>query len=273
MFLVNDIQIQGGKRTGKTGQESVWPLSGICRGNMLKAAGRTDFRLNGFHVCGDHRKKAWRLRKGEYHSCARGNIQTQKKPDASHTHCVKVQPRTCSRDAQRNAQQDTKIQSSCAGISISRAKEFKKLGWFSHNFAEITDERSSKAGPAEYEARLLSINISSNLEKVKRFSTKNRRLLLSIDNIGQRPFGSPMPDTSSVRHGSKYKCNYDKFQRCQPSSPDSLSSSSGSSSSSSMGFHSRFFASRSSSRNVSRSSALFSFISDSKYALAALPMP
>ena len=97
-----------------------------------------------------------------------------KKPDASHTYCVKVQPRTCSRDAQRNAQQDTKIQSSCAGISISRAKEFKKLGWFSHNFAEITDERSSTAGPAMYESPFMSINISSNLEKVKQFSTKNR---------------------------------------------------------------------------------------------------
>ena len=40
----------------------------------------------------------------------------------------------------RNVQQDTKTQSSCAGISISGAKEFKKLGCFSHNFAEITDE-------------------------------------------------------------------------------------------------------------------------------------
>ena len=75
---------------------------------------------------------------GKSKSRARRPEMQTKKPDASHTHCVKVQPRTCSWDVIRNAQQNTKTQSSCAGISTSGAKKFKKLGWFSHNFAEIS---------------------------------------------------------------------------------------------------------------------------------------
>ena len=61
----------------------------------------------------------------KFEGCAgkRGNARAQKKPDASPCAVMKVRPRTCSKDEQKNAQQDTKTHWSPAGISIFGAKE------------------------------------------------------------------------------------------------------------------------------------------------------